>query len=496
LIRLDGTASDNLIYGFGGRNIQTGLNMDATTNLGTGTGPHGNKIIRGKKWVEEDYLTAEQLLRTGNYLFPDKHVYDENGDEVTTYGGDIFSCTAEGYDNTFEDNETIGSRDGSGTINGDHNIIRGHRASYGLGGGIGMFGSFNQIYGLETKFVRRGLVMMSAFGGFGSYNQIFGGHIRNSRYWGVVTSQVGLRVWVPGAAYSSRARYIAVYDPASQVYRVYVSATGTDTFGTTRMTHESGEATDGSYAYGVSPPTLTQWSYVSKAASLKPVGNVIYGVRFENNGTTEEGISSDLVGRAHMRNLNQAENYRFGIRGFSDGVIPDSTLQQTGVIQGAVPVFRNIAGNTTTSTVAVLTTDGSAPGPDNQMVVGNTQRGRIDGTLTILDNDSQGFRDWTFSASFRRISSSAAPEFRVGSSVATPSFTQGNGTGLSWLDGITPAWSIDSVNFAIQISLTIPANASPVRAVSAKATYRSIATLELPQDDLAGAEEETPPDET
>lgn len=486
LIRLDGTASDNVIYDFGGRNVQTGLNMDAAANLGTRSGPHSNKITRGKKWVEEDYLTAEQQLRTGNYLFPTKHVYDEDGNEVTTYGGDIFSCTAEGYDNTFEDNETLHSRDGSGTVNGDHNVIRGHRASYGLGGGIGMFGSFNQIYSLETKYVRRGLVMMSAFGGYGSYNTVHGGYIRNSRYWGVVTSQNGMRLWVSGQSYPSRARYCAVYDSGSGVYRVYVSSTGTTQFGTTLMTHETGSETDGSIAYGTTD-TPCMWTYVSKAASLKPVGNVLFGVRFEDNGIEAE-VGASLVGKAHMRNMNQAENYRYGIRGFSDGLIPDYNAQQQRVIGGQMPVYRRIAAGVT----AVLTTDGRAPTEENQMVVSNIMSGRVEVMLSIRDNDSQGFRDWTSTASFRRSASGSAPEFRIGSSVATPTFTQGNGTGLSWLDGITPVWTIDGTYFAIQISVTCPADHS----ISCRATFRSLTALQLPTDDTAGGDEQEPPDET
>ena len=490
LIRLDGTASDNNIYDFGGRNVQTGLNMDAASNLGAGSGPHNNKITRGKKWVEADYLTAEQQLRTGNYLFPTKHVYDEDGNEVATYGGDIFSCTAEGHSNTFEDNETIGSRDGSGTINGDYNVVRGHRASYGLGGGIGMFGSFNEIYGLETKYVRRGLVMMSAFGGYGSYNKVHGGVIRNSRYWGVVTSQVGLRLWVSGASYSSRARYCAVYDPTDLVYRTYVSSTGTTQFGTDLMRHETGSASDGSIAYG---PTDTpcMWTFVSKAASLKPVGNVLFGTRFENNGIEAE-VGAALVGKAHMRNQNQAENYRYGIRGFSDGLIPDYNAQQQRVIGGQMPVYRRIAGGAETSTTAVLTTDGRAPTEENQMVVSNVQSGRMEVMLSIRDNNSQGFRDWTSTVSFRRSASGELPEFRIGSSVATPTFTQGNGTGLSWLDGITPTWTIDGTNFAIQISVTCPAT----RSISCRATIRSLTALQLPDDDTANGEEQPDPEPT
>jgi hypothetical protein len=492
LIRLDGTAYNNSIYDFGGPNIQTGVNVDSAADLGVGTGPHGNFIRRGKKWVVEADLTPYQQTRTGNVLFPTKHVYDEDGNEITTYGGDVFSCTLEGYDNTFEDNETIGSRDGSGTINGNHNIVRGHRASYGLGGGIGMFGSFNQIFGLETKYVRRGIVMMCAFGGFGSYNSVHGGHIRNSRYYGLVSSQVGIRKWVENGVYSSVARYCAVEDLTNNIWNIYNSHTGTSTFGPRRMTHTSGDGTDESIdPYG----DQTVWTWVSTGTSLKPVGNTFHGLRLDTNGTEPE-VSSDLVGRAHWRNLNQAECYRYGCPGFSDGLIPDSTLPQQGALLGSVPVYRRITGDTTNNVTSVLTTDGKSPTVDNQYVVGNTLRGRVDGVLTIVDNDSQGFRDWTTSASFRRTSSTAAPEFRVGSSIATPTFTQGNGTGLSWLDGITPVWTTDNTTKAIQISITVPPNASPVRGVSAKFVPKNNVMLELPDDDTSDGDEQTPPEET
>lgn len=489
LVRIDGTSNGGNAYNVRGQNIQTVFNVDSDVTGGVASGPYNWKITRAAKWLVEDDLSAYQLTQTGSALFPTKYVYDEWGNVVETYGGDVVSMTFEAHHFIMEDLSTLNSRDGSGTINGNDCVIRGHRAKYGLGGGIGLFGSRCRVYDAEMSYMRRGIICSSAFGNFASYNQIFGGNIEYCRSWGIVPSQIGVRRWVSGGTYSSTARYCACWDETNQVWNFYRSSVGSDHFGDTPMTFTVDG--DGVPLSGSDNGSGATWTWVSQGPDLAPTGNMFFGVRCLHNGRSDEaGIGSTYAGIANWNNRNNALNYRYGCHGTADGLISDYNEHQPNNLHGEKPVFRRITGGTVSGTTAVLTTDGLAPGADNQLVVSNITCGKIDGTLLIRDNDSQGFRAWAFTGTFRRTATAADPEWR-----GTPTFTMGEGTGLSWLDGITPAWSIDSTYKAIQISVTAPANASPLRGVSCRAEFTAITMLEIPEDNLGEAEEEVPPEE-
>lgn len=465
LLRLDGTANNNKIYDYGGPNIQTGISFDSDANAGAGTGPYSNRLLRGKKWVVAADLTAYQQTQTGNVLFPNKPVYNAQGQLVTTYGGDIVSMTSEAHDNNIEDIETIASRDGSGTINGNDNRIDGFRATTGLGSGLGLFGNYNHATDLYASYMNQGVVSYSAFGGYGSYNTVKSGHVWKCRKYGVVSARVGIRVWIPNQAYSSVARYTAVWDPALEVWNSYGSSQGTNHFGNIRMTFQSGSGTDGSLDPNGNP---TVWNYISTSKSIVPFGNNYFGITSEQNGIEE--YVGDLAGYADWSNSDQGRNFRYGCPNYPDGQIQDATMPMNNAIGGETTLFIRIdAGDT--DVTAPLTTDGLPPSAHNQLIVGNTQAGRIVGSLIIKDNNSQAYYAWDYSATFRRSALANPPTLAVstmtqvgGVSVGTP----------NWIGSMVPVWNIDADNFALQILLTCPL----AKGISARARFRSVVEIE------------------
>lgn len=479
LIRLDGQAHDNVIYDYGGQNFFTGINLDDAASQGALTGPHHNLIMRGRKIVVPADMTPYQLTQTGAVLF-DKHVYvvDPNdgtvGEELTTYGGDIISATVEAYENTARDNETQQSRDGSGTFNGNHWLVEGHRSRNGLGSGIGCFGSYNQFTDFHIINCRRGIYATTAFGGYGTRNTFKGGHIDQCRYYGVSVGEIAIRLFVANATYGNGTRYTMYFDGTQ--WNTYLSTTNVTTFGPTPPTHTSGSAGDGGTNDAGQP---TSWVYMSSSALPQASGNIFQGISVENCGIEAE-VGASWVGKANWYNKAGALNYRQGCPGTADGVIPAWGQPQNNHLEGMTRLFRWVP----TSTLRTLTADGQSPVGTNELQVGPGQTAKVAGDLLVKDSTSGNYQTWTFSFVVRRLGSeSDNPSF-----LASPTITQSVGTSTAWMQALSPVVEIDNTNKSVRVRITGDAT----HPFTAAATFDCISVISTPET-ITGDEEITEP---
>lgn len=449
-------ANHNRVYHFGGRNLMSGVVLDASNqSVGANNGPGWWELYDGHKWVDFNQMTAQQKAAVGNPVTDPL-----SGVVYQTYGGDIFATTVEAHHCTGYRLHTEQAADSSITINGSYITIFDFRAENGVNAGLSVAGNNCMFVACRAYNMLDGITVRSAFGGFPTNNTFVQCNSEYCRAWGVTAGNENYREWQPLFNGGSPASYTVVADDPTTptVWRAYRTQGGaTQYYGSIRMTGENFGTIYTDHSSGDTPPyglnvngVPNQWNYLNKSTSELPQNNVFFGCVSLNNG-----IGADAGGTPGLSNwqiIPGSAVYRYGSPGYGDGMVQGSDNLVNGI---------TVIASVPTATTLTLTTDGKTPVGLNEYAIALLERGVFSGQL-ILGVVGAGYSAaYTITGAYARAGGAGSPVVILGS----PTITKVGDSGEGFWGSVSVTVTVENTTyFALRINLVNGATSHTINA--------------------------------